>query len=643
MNIYKNIDSENLDLIIQRTEKSFEGLKGMDVPRIRKTFKIGREVIQAYRDGHDNVVVEAPTGFGKTFLGFFIGIITKEIDHFLWQPEDIELKTHKSVYVLTPNKFLQEQYESDIKKFDFEMIMMKGQANYICDDKKVPFPERPCDSESLSNLAAGKTKFACADICTFIQTRKKCIESDVSVLNYHYWLTVMNKIYSNLGGNAPFSPRKLTVFDEAHTLGKIVQDIFTVDHNINYFIKNVMAQIPNLRFMFPNDEYLKSITAWTFTDLMNAQVALINEYTTHKDFHMSTFDTVYDKYAELIDEFEKVIVSFTYYFRNVVDKVKNRRPDTKASDVLKHANKDERYFLEWYGEQMNKLNELNELKNIYHLLGRPSMVMNIVENNKKYYKTIEEFGEVSNYSLSFQCANESGLVENSVNPYLGHGLFMSATFGNIDDWCSQTGITNYYKIKIPQIFTYEKSPIYRVTPMLSMNYRDKHENLPLAIERILKLVDHHKGQRGLIHTGNFEVMNLIKNRYNPRILTYSNSAEKEDIIKLLQSKPDAVVCGPSLIEGVDLKDDLCRFMIFAKVPYLSLADELVKRKMRYYENWYSWITMTSIQQGLGRSIRNDQDYCTTYFIDSGFETFFNRNKPDKYIEDRLKDFDITSI
>jgi len=213
---------------------------------------------------------------------------------------------------------------------------------------------------------------------------------------------------------------------------------------------------------------------------------------------------------------------------------------------------------------------------------------------------------------------------------------LSATLGNLDDYAVQTGIENYAKVDVPQIFDYTPSPIYSVVPMLSMNYRNKAKNKPAMIQRIQKIIDSHPNERGLVHTGNYELMRALKELHHPRIITYANSAEKSEIVRLLNSKPNAVICGPSLVEGVDLKDDLCRFMIFMKVPFLSMADRLTKKKMEIYPNWYNWVTMSNILQGLGRGIRNDKDWCKTYLLDASFDSFFGRNYAPKWIQDRMR-------
>ncbi len=42
--------------------------------------------------------------------------------------------------------------------------------------------------------------------------------------------------------------------------------------------------------------------------------------------------------------------------------------------------------------------------------------------------------------------------------------------------------------------------------------------------------------------------------------------------------------------------------------------------------WYSYQTVKSVVQAMGRSIRNETDYAVSYILDSDWERFFRMNK-----------------
>jgi Rad3-related DNA helicase len=90
---------------------------------------------------------------------------------------------------------------------------------------------------------------------------------------------------------------------------------------------------------------------------------------------------------------------------------------------------------------------------------------------------------------------------------------------------------------------------------------------------------------------------------------------------------NGVLLSSSLWEGVDLKDDLSRFQIIAKVPYSNLSEKRTKVKMQKFPLWYKSQTVTKLLQGLGRSIRNEEDWAITYVLDSATSDLLIRSKP----------------
>jgi Rad3-related DNA helicase len=81
-----------------------------------------------------------------------------------------------------------------------------------------------------------------------------------------------------------------------------------------------------------------------------------------------------------------------------------------------------------------------------------------------------------------------------------------------------------------------------------------------------------------------------------------------------------------MTEGVDLKDDLSRFQVFLKVPFPYLGDQVTQKRMKLNSSWYAFMTARTIVQGIGRSIRNENDSAVTYILDSCFHQFYRQNK-----------------
>ena len=101
---------------------------------------------------------------------------------------------------------------------------------------------------------------------------------------------------------------------------------------------------------------------------------------------------------------------------------------------------------------------------------------------------------------------------------------------------------------------------------------------------------------------------------------------QDEVIQEHSEDEDGVLLSSSLWEGVDLKDDLSRFQIIAKVPYPNLSEQRTKVKMEKFPLWYKSQTVMKLLQGFGRSIRNEEDWAITYVLDSAARDLLIQSK-----------------
>jgi Rad3-related DNA helicase len=136
------------------------------------------------------------------------------------------------------------------------------------------------------------------------------------------------------------------------------------------------------------------------------------------------------------------------------------------------------------------------------------------------------------------------------------------------------------------------------------------------VDEIMNL---HPEESGIIHSGSYEISGKIYDALSPqqrsRVLVYQGTQEKEQALQRFLSEKNLILMGPSILEGLDLASEKSRFQVFVKVPYPSIGDKFVSAKMNYHPEWYSWKTICSILQGVGRSVRSDDDWAITYFLD----------------------------
>jgi Rad3-related DNA helicase len=88
----------------------------------------------------------------------------------------------------------------------------------------------------------------------------------------------------------------------------------------------------------------------------------------------------------------------------------------------------------------------------------------------------------------------------------------------------------------------------------------------------------------------------------------------------------SVLVSPSMMEGIDLHDDLSQFQVIIKLPWANLGDVRVKTKSTLDPQWYTNKMWLSILQASGRSTRHESDTSITYILDSNFKYFYDQWK-----------------
>jgi Rad3-related DNA helicase len=220
----------------------------------------------------------------------------------------------------------------------------------------------------------------------------------------------------------------------------------------------------------------------------------------------------------------------------------------------------------------------------------------------------------------------------------GFKLLMTATMGSRTEFESSIGVKKSFYRKMESTFDYTRSPIY-FYPTRRMGKKDIDSNMTWLIKKVSDIMDAHPTESGVIHSGSYELGNKLLYKLpkakQKRIHVYRGTEEKMDSLKKFIETPGNILIGPSLLEGLDLKDDKSRLQIFLKVPYPNLGDRYVAEKMKYSKGWYSWKTCTSILQGIGRSVRSEEDWAVTYFLDGCLTDLITRsadNFPDEFLE-----------
>jgi ATP-dependent DNA helicase DinG len=518
-------------------------------------------------DPESTLVIDAPTGAGKSLIAMWSAHILKEMGN--------------RGYMITSDLSLQDQYESDFYKYGLRWPSIKGVDNYECSVNGLPFSLGDCKLKGMGYEQA--EKLSCYNSCEYLQNRRRAIDQPISLLNYSFWLIQRNYVEAKMlqeERTVPFEQRDFVFFDEAHRIDDIVQSHFSPRIEPGIVDRMMTANRFASKQGFQEATYTK-----------NKIQSLVN--------HMMAGDR--NEVFSAMSEFEKILRSFGTV-RRVANKVAKQRYGNTG------VPKDWQTAFGHFDRLKDVQCKLEDYINLIKEVGVSKMVLDQNEHESK-----------------FMCVEESLMINKYLHEKANFKVFMSATIGDPRSFVKIMGIKNAKFIRMDNAFNYDKSPVVFVNRH-KLSFREREESLPKVVEIMDQIISKHKGQRGIVHCGSYEFMNYIKSnsKHTFRLMDYENSKQKADMLELFKKKEDAVLMGPSLLEGLDLKDDTSRFQIFFKVPYPSLGDPLIKAKMQTSNEWYDWKTCISIMQGVGRSVRSKDDWAVTYVLDACFRSLINK-------------------
>ena len=529
-------------------------------------------------------VMEAPTGSGKSYIAMIAAGVLYQ--HF-----------KKTSYILVSDTALFKQYEKDLDKFNLRWGHICGKDNYLCSQNGECFSNGKCQLNGISiqklsdPISAKDEGYFCATNCKYIKEHRKAMGSPITVMTYQLWFINMC-LMVNID-TAKFPEKDVIICDEAHKLSDIVQTVFSP--------RISMGEMEYLKVI---DNYLEGL------DSLDNNIPRYNKinqtYEVMKMVYNKPYDDPYEKKRDLkmlFDRFASFFASLSEVYKDMCEFIKTEPHPQQYYKVLK---------------------AFRSMINDYCCMKLYQEVI--------YKKGIQNFipSVTSDEVVVFNCACEGELIKETFHKAAKQEILMSATIGDADIYMDLIGASTFdtYAMEVPSIFDFTKSPIYFGNGH-KMSYTEKAASLPFILEQIKQVLEKHRNERGIIHSGTYEISRAIYDSLPPsiksRIVFYNSSKGRSEAIAQYKKFSNKILMGPSILEGLDFDGDLCRFIIIAKLPYASLGNNLVKAKMELYPNWYPYDCVNKITQGIGRGVRSETDYCSTYILDGCFADLVKRS------------------
>ncbi|MFB5627863.1 MAG: helicase C-terminal domain-containing protein [Nitrosarchaeum sp.] len=517
------------------------------------------EIEEKLKSGYKKIILCAPTGVGKSLVG---ATVSRYFD---------------SSFTVTASKHLQDQYIKDIPF----LKPVKGKQNFAClkmmESEKVDNARRAmrwgltCD-KGLCQERINKNGKEIIEVCKFKPTIKQVDEHTQESESCHYYLQKYDALVSK---------HSLWNYHAFFQIMKFNRKLFEDYLNRKVSIFDEAHKI--------EDQIMQFIGF----DIFGGQVDECN-------LNIEKYD-----YSDL-DSMIQLIDDIAYAYAKKIKDIKESDSYQKEPDYESIARLERRYDR----AAQAKIDILTKKDNF--------VVNDPVQDLNGNFRTISVKPiDVSLFANSFFTTE--------------YQIFMSATIDKFS-FCENMGLQ---QDDVAFIDT-PKSPFpieHRQIELLNikrLSYGSTEDDELEVIKTIDRIMDEHSTERGLILTSSIprcqKILRYLSPQNTRRIRichSYNKDGKTQDeVISEHAADPTGVLLSSSLWEGVDLKDDLSRFQIIAKVPYPNYKEKRTKAKMDKFPLWYTSQTLTKLLQGFGRSIRSEDDWAKTYVLDTAANNVF---------------------
>lgn len=200
-------------------------------------------------------------------------------------------------------------------------------------------------------------------------------------------------------------------------------------------------------------------------------------------------------------------------------------------------------------------------------------------------------------------------------------------------------------ISVGMAFPVENRPIHTDTMISKMSSGGVSENWDSILETVDGLAERHHNQKGLIHGGSYDRCQEFADRINKEDYPYlyenvipdKQERDSSTVVEEWQDSDHNILVSPRMMEGVDLKGDMCRWQVLLKAPIPSRSSRI--DYILNEEDWgwpYYWErTMIRIAQSYGRAIRSPDDFADYYVLDKDFERVLDKRQAPRWMTEAI--------
>lgn len=538
----------------------------MQFKYIDEQLKIADRIVEAFKK-YNTVFFSAGTGVGKSAIAYLV--------HEKFFNNDSMFTSS----ILAHQKILMDQYSTLLGDFK-NVTAIKGKENYTCEALgDIDVSNAPCQFGLKCDY---KTD------CKYFQLRNAMTTTPLLITNYQLVLSMLDIGFYNRESN-------LAVFDECHNLESLFTEYRKV--RVDSTELNILKTVRDGLNKYKEKNLAKSIdSVMTNIEKFNSESPI--------DSFKEIFEAKKIAINKLTEKFNKQDVAKYYY--------------NKDSAFIRRISQfiilQKRMVCKWqnyldFGKQTDFIFDYKYIsKENFQYTLTPLYIDNM------FGKTTREISDTR--------------------------LLMSATIWKPDKMRAQLGEDEEYEfIDIGNKFSVENR-LVNFTPVANINAENSKYDSPVfekLCDNILSICNKHAQNKesGVIFAPSYNLCFNIEKKLRSKlkgkfkVIMNSSSDERNSAINdFINSKEQAILISPSFSEGVNFSDDVSRFQIIAKCPYMYLGDKFVRTKAKRDPVWYETNAFTTIIQASGRSVRHESDYARTYILDANALKVYKKYEKD---------------
>ncbi|PSQ48663.1 helicase [Halobacteriales archaeon SW_7_65_23] len=212
---------------------------------------------------------------------------------------------------------------------------------------------------------------------------------------------------------------------------------------------------------------------------------------------------------------------------------------------------------------------------------------------------------------------------------------LSATILNKEAFCAGVGLDpdRVALVEVPHTFPVEDRPLYDVTQG-KMTYEHREETLPAIARTLVRLMQHHPDEKGLVHCHSYAIQEQLADLLADfgvasRIRRHDREDRDAQLETWKRGDGAEVFLSVKMEEALDLEGECCRWQLLCKAPYPNTRDSRVAARLEDGQwGWYYRAALRTVIQACGRVVRAPDDYGATYLADTSLLELFDRARSD---------------